>query len=198
MTRRRVSINPTFDCCVNRARPRRVGSESVDLVRQPSQSGGMAGWASHAAGAVPGTRLVVFPGEGTNAIGATVGHIYVMVGGVLKQTYPVAGGPPPGHGRTGEEGGHSAGATPPGLYVLGYKEHHTTQNWPSSVVPFGAVLRETKGSSSTSLPGCGNKHPGPGERSRSHGCAGINARTFHVPSTAPIERPTRCSSSGAG
>lgn len=105
----------------------------------------MAGWASHAAGAVPGTRLVVFPGEGTNAIGATVGHIYVMVAGVLKQTYPVAGGPPPGHGRKGEEGGHSAGATPPGLYVLGYKEHHTTQNWPSSVVPFGAVLRENEG-----------------------------------------------------
>jgi hypothetical protein len=35
--------------------------------------------------------------------------------------------------------------TPAGHYVLGHQEHHTTQNWPMSVIPWGAPLREHGG-----------------------------------------------------
>src|SRR5205085_1960278 len=56
----------------------------------------------------------------------------------------MAGGPPPGKGSAGP-GGHAAGVTPAGQYALGQQEHHTTQNWPMSVIPWGAPLREHSG-----------------------------------------------------
>jgi hypothetical protein len=96
---------------------------------------------SHHHGAV---KLVVFPGEGKNAGGVVVGHVYAVVAGAVKAKYPIAGGPPPGRGTKGE-GGHTAGKTPAGVYVLGVKERHTTLNWPTSVVPFGAPVRDSGG-----------------------------------------------------
>jgi hypothetical protein len=42
-------------------------------------------------------------------------------------------------------GGHIAEATPPGTYVLDRAEHHTSTAWPSSVVPWGAAIRESDG-----------------------------------------------------
>ncbi|MDR3618401.1 MAG: hypothetical protein P4L85_03550 [Paludisphaera borealis] len=87
-------------------------------------------------------KLVIFPGERKNGVGTTVGHIYVIGG--KGESYDMAGGPPPGKGSTGP-GGHSAGVTPAGQYVLGRQEHHTTQNWPMSVIPWGATLREHGG-----------------------------------------------------
>lgn len=89
-----------------------------------------------------GLKLVIYPGEGTDKAGTTVGHIYVVGG--KKEAYEMAGGPPPGKGKKGD-GGHSAGVTPPGPYVLGRQEHHTTPNWPMSVIPWGAPLREHAG-----------------------------------------------------
>lgn len=82
-------------------------------------------------------RLVIYPAEHKNAKGVTVGHIYVNDG---DESFEVAGG------RSGsstiEPGGHRAGITPPGRYVLDHAEQHTTRNWPGSVVPWGAKLRE--------------------------------------------------------
>ena len=74
-------------------------------------------------------KLVIFPGEAKDAAGTTFGHIYVVGGAGEK--YEMAGGPPPGKGSKGP-GGHSAGVTPAGHYVLAHQEHHTTQNWPMS------------------------------------------------------------------
>lgn len=90
-------------------------------------------------------RLVIFPGERVNEQHTTVGHIYVYVEGRLARSYDVAGGPPPGSGGKDAAGGHSRGPTPAGHYVLSSKEHHTTLNWPSSVVPWGAQIRERDG-----------------------------------------------------
>jgi hypothetical protein len=89
-------------------------------------------------------RLVIFPGETTNSDAVTVGHMYVVVRGKTVARYEVAGGPPPGRGERGE-GGHVAGSTPTGEFLLDAREHHTTRNWPNSVVPWGAAIRESRG-----------------------------------------------------
>ena len=70
-------------------------------------------------------KLVIYPGEKKDGNGTTVGHIYIVGG--KHESYEMAGGPPPGHGSSGP-GGHTAGVTPAGHYVLGQQEHHTTQN----------------------------------------------------------------------
>src|SRR6266478_6731085 len=81
-------------------------------------------------------RLVIYPAEGKNSKGVTVGHIYVDGG---PEAFEVTGG----LAKSGlEPGGHRSGITPPGRYVLDHAEHHTTRNWPASVVPWGAKLRE--------------------------------------------------------
>ncbi|MGC1618068.1 MAG: hypothetical protein WA765_06215 [Candidatus Acidiferrum sp.] len=67
-----------------------------------------------------------------------LGRIYVMGG--RGESYEAAGGPPPGKGHK-DSGGHRAGYTPPGLYILGRQEHHTTMGWPNSSIPYGAPLR---------------------------------------------------------
>jgi hypothetical protein len=104
-------------------------------------------------------RLILFPGESqkglvvsqrtrTVVVSVTVGHIYVIDGsGRVIDSYEMTGGPPPEvkSGNPKEQGGHTAGITPPGHYVLAEKEHHVTANWPYSVVPFGAKLREVDG-----------------------------------------------------
>lgn len=85
-------------------------------------------------------QLVLFPGESTSG-GTTTGHIYCYVKGKLVAQIEACAGPPPGNESSGP-GGHSAGATPYGNYVLGYLEHHATINWPYSAVPWSAKLRE--------------------------------------------------------
>lgn len=86
--------------------------------------------------------LEIYPGERVDSRGVTLGHIYVING--HGESYEMAGGPPPGRGYN-DKGGHSAGITPPGHYVLGPQEHHTTSSWPMSVIPWGAPLREADG-----------------------------------------------------
>ena len=89
----------------------------------------------------------MYPGERsashTTEVGApkhyvVMGHIYV--GG---DSYEIAAGPPPHHEKNGD-GGHTAAPTPAGTYRLGPRTHHTTRNWPASVVPWGASLRADK------------------------------------------------------
>jgi hypothetical protein len=87
-------------------------------------------------------KLVIYPGERKNAVGVTVGRLQVING--RGEKYEIAGGPPPGNAQPGP-GGHRADFTPPGKYLLDRAEHHTTANWPSSVVPWGAPIRETDG-----------------------------------------------------
>jgi hypothetical protein len=82
--------------------------------------------------------LCVYPGESRNGLGQLVGHIYVNDG---PERFDVAGGPPTSSPIV-DMGGHTATRTPPGRYVLDQAEHHTTQGWPNSVVPWGARLRE--------------------------------------------------------
>ena len=89
-----------------------------------------------------GVQLVIFPGESRSSTGVTTGHIYVVGG--RGESYEMAGGPPPGRGY-GDRGGHTAGVTPAGQYVLDQQEHHTSQNWPASVIPWGAKLRQVDG-----------------------------------------------------
>src|SRR5262245_10772023 len=73
-------------------------------------------------------KLVIFPGEvsltvtmvdtDTNKpMHRTIarGNIYVVNG--QRESYPMAGGPPPGHGYN-DVGGHTADPTPAGRYVL--------------------------------------------------------------------------------
>ncbi|HJZ87527.1 MAG TPA: L,D-transpeptidase family protein [Polyangia bacterium] len=81
-------------------------------------------------------KLVMYPGESTNASGTTLGHIYVVGGN--GESYEIAAGPPAGFA---DRGGHSAIPTPAGKYVLGPKHHHVTPGWPASTVPWGADLR---------------------------------------------------------
>lgn len=83
-------------------------------------------------------RLVFYPGDRGVKNGTTLGTIYVVGGG--GEQYEACGGPPPGSGYA-DRGGHTADETPAGIYVLDYKEHHTTMNWPMSVIPWGAPLR---------------------------------------------------------
>jgi len=85
--------------------------------------------------------LVVYPGDGKNRSGKVVGHIHVNDG---PETFDVAGGPPTLQPIL-DLGGHTATRTPPGRYVLDRAEHHTTNGWPRSVVPWGARLREVDG-----------------------------------------------------
>ncbi len=89
-------------------------------------------------------RLVLFPGEQKRADGTTEGHLYVYVNGEMKKAYKAVGGPAPGAGYA-DRGGHNAGVTPAGDYTLSAPEHHTTMNWPMSVIPWGAKLREDGG-----------------------------------------------------
>jgi hypothetical protein len=87
-------------------------------------------------------KLVIYPGEGRRGDGTTIGTIYVVGGHGEK--YPIAGGPPPGKGHK-DRGGHVKGRTPEGTYVLDGPEHHVTRNWPGSIIPWGAKLRESGG-----------------------------------------------------
>lgn len=87
-------------------------------------------------------QLVLFPGETTDSGGTTRGHIYCYLKQKLVAQIEACAGPPPGNESSGP-GGHSAGATPYGNYVLGYLEHHSTINWPMSAVPWSAKLRVT-------------------------------------------------------
>jgi hypothetical protein len=80
----------------------------------------------------------VYPGESQNRFGQVVGHIYVNDG---AEAFDVAGGPPTSRP---DVGGHTATRTPAGRYSLDRAEHHTTQGWPKSVVPWGAQLREER------------------------------------------------------
>jgi hypothetical protein len=73
----------------------------------------------------PKPRLLIYPGERTNAKGTVVGHIYVFVGDKVT-SYDMAGGPPPNKGYK-DGGGHWAGVTPAGHYILDHAEHHTTR-----------------------------------------------------------------------
>lgn len=87
-------------------------------------------------------RLVIYPGERIGPEGYPVGTLYILNG--AEERYDAVGGPPPGKGEKGP-GGHSAGETPAGIYELAAAEHHVTSNWPKSVVPWGAPIREEKG-----------------------------------------------------
>lgn len=82
-------------------------------------------------------RLVLYPGETRDDSGTTFGKIYVVGG--RGESYEIAAGPPPGQGGSGP-GGHHAGVTPAGSYVLSPQEHHVTVAWPNSTIPWGAVL----------------------------------------------------------
>jgi hypothetical protein len=107
----------------------------------------------HHAGATPEVKMVIYPGEdtftfrvpnakgGTEALRVTCGHIYVARG----EAYEMAGGLPPGQGRMDKLGGHFQGVTPAGHYVLDRAEQHTSFGWPTSVIPWGAKLREHAG-----------------------------------------------------
>jgi hypothetical protein len=99
-------------------------------------------------------KLVIFPGEMVQTVTVpddtgkpvqahvTMGSIYVVNGG--DEAYDMTGGPPPGKGYH-DRGGHTAGVTPHGHYVLDKAEHHISRGWPKSVIPWGAKLREEGG-----------------------------------------------------
>lgn len=97
----------------------------------------------------PHVRLVIYPGERVErhleikngkavTVEVLVGHIYVLGG--HGESYPIAAGPK--RAKLDEASGHMAGPTHPGHYRLGVREHHTTKNWPSSTIPWGATLRK--------------------------------------------------------
>jgi hypothetical protein len=96
-----------------------------------------------AAQAQSAKSLVIFPGEKRTGSGTTVGHIYA-VGERGVKAYDAVGGPPPGQGFR-DVGGHLADVTPAGRYVLDRAEHHITDSWPRSVVPWGAEIRDNDG-----------------------------------------------------
>jgi hypothetical protein len=88
---------------------------------------------------------VVYPGERDERVPrvaepVTMGTIYVLRAGVVVDHYEVAAGP---RSPFLDDGGHTGEPTPAGHYVLGQAERHTTANWPMSVVPWGAPLRQT-------------------------------------------------------
>lgn len=100
------------------------------------------------------SRLVFYPNEGLRTtvkdldgiekelkedLHTTFGHIYVIGG--LGERYEAVGGPKKSNPNDKSQGGHTAEQTPAGRYVLGPKHHHTTKNWPMSVIPYGAALR---------------------------------------------------------
>lgn len=131
---------------------RQPGPTGYEGVTVDVNDGTLTRQASHRAGPVgaghsrhPGAthlRLVIFPGEMTTSGGGAIGHIYIVGG--KGEAYEMAGGPPPGKGYR-DRGGHTAGETPAGDYVLDHQEHHTSENWPKSVIPWGAKLREHGG-----------------------------------------------------
>lgn len=99
-------------------------------------------------------RLVLYPGEGVRTfvysstgkkydladekLVTYYGRIYVVGG--RGESYEAVAGPPPGvKGDT--RGGHRAGSTPKGWFILAKKEHHTTLNWPMSSIAYGSDLR---------------------------------------------------------
>jgi len=69
----------------------------------------------------------------------TYGHIYVIGG--LGERYEAVGGPKAERSESNTGGGHSSEETPAGDYVLGPRHHHTSKNWPMSIIPYGAQLR---------------------------------------------------------
>jgi hypothetical protein len=94
-------------------------------------------------------QLVIYPGERIDRVlddgemkNVVMGGIYVVLGEKVLKRYDCAGGMPPGHRHKKEGGGHSAGATPDGHYTLDRAEHHVTQNWPLSTIPWGAQIRK--------------------------------------------------------
>lgn len=82
--------------------------------------------------------LVIYPGEGLMGKNP-FGHIYVVGG--KGESYEMSGGP----SNAIKDGGHIAEPTPRGQYVLADKEHHSSNNWPNSVIPWGASIREHNG-----------------------------------------------------
>jgi len=63
---------------------------------------------------------------------------HVLVDGNAVAYYKACAGPPEGYG----DRGHTAVPTPAGEYVLGEKQSHVTMSWPSSAIPWAAMLRE--------------------------------------------------------
>ena len=89
-------------------------------------------------------RLIIYPGEKDDRVPGsetpiTMGTIYVVRSGRVIDRYDVA----PGPRIKFKDRGHSAEPTPPGSYTLGHAERHTASSWPTSVIPWGAHLRET-------------------------------------------------------
>jgi hypothetical protein len=78
----------------------------------------------------------------------------------LSDVYEIAAGPWVSK-NIPDSGGHSRGKTPSGHYVLDGAEHHVTQNWPASVVPWGAAIREEKGVIEYQVHGTWRKATGP-------------------------------------
>lgn len=113
--------------------------------RGPAKSGSHHRLHSHRHGKV---RLIVYPGESTHFYkpnenseierGAGFGHIYVEGSG--GDAYPIMTGPPPEYAFA-DEGGHTAGPTTAGVYVLAKGVPKTSKSWPRSVVPFGADVQ---------------------------------------------------------
>jgi hypothetical protein len=137
--------------------------------------------------------LVIFPGEKTvhhsegGAHDVAMGHIYVRGG--HGESYEIAGGPP----RQGPKGpgGHSAGPTPAGHYILGSREHHTTLGWPASSVPFGARLRLGADGEVEFLDGTWKKATGPlGETTKAVRTWYQNSKK-HVPAPSAINLEAR-------
>jgi hypothetical protein len=85
-------------------------------------------------------ELVLFPGE-VHDQGVWRGMIYGYVDGDLVKRYEACAGPAPGDAHP-DAGGHEAGPTDAGSYTLGGRAHHTSPNWPRSVIPWGAALRQ--------------------------------------------------------
>lgn len=84
-------------------------------------------------------RIDFFPGETMDGNVAR-GRFYVHVRDKLVKTYEACGGPPPERAYA-DRGGHSADPTREGSYVLDAAEHHTTDSWPTSTIPWGARIR---------------------------------------------------------
>jgi hypothetical protein len=86
----------------------------------------------------PGERSITYSSGYRKGVQATVGMIYVVGGN--GERFSAAGGPKDPF-KDPTQGGHTGEPTPRGRYVLGRMEHVTTTTWPSSVIPWGAVLR---------------------------------------------------------
>jgi hypothetical protein len=83
-------------------------------------------------------KIVLYPGELQDGT-TTRGHLYIYVDDQLTAQFAACAGPSgPDHA---DRGGHTAGPTPAGNYILGPAEHHTTSGWPLSTIPWGADLR---------------------------------------------------------